>query len=96
MDAVKAQQELIRLLLKRLKACAAEHRALHGVLLNLPDRASAIQLMEHYRDSEPVKQKIDEQFRDLEELIERISGGIQEEELHTLLQRFDTTGKLPN
>jgi hypothetical protein len=47
-DAIQAQKELVQLLLKRLKACAVDHRSFHGVFLSFSDeiRANAYQAFE--------------------------------------------------
>ena len=90
------RNELIRFLLTRLKQCAAESIAYYGVLMNLPDemQAEAKALLKSYRESTPVRQRVESQFRDLDSLIQRVDAEIQEEEFRKLLERFDPSGPL--
>lgn len=97
MDAIEAQRELVKFLLKRLKACALESISLHGVLMNFSDelQTQARAMQEVYRQSRPIQRKVESQFRDLDSLIQQVDAGIQEEEFRKLLEQYDPDGK-PN
>jgi hypothetical protein len=97
MDAIGAQKEIIQLLVKRLKACALESFAYYGALMNLTqeDRSRVKAMVESYRQSVPIQQKVESQFRDLDSLIQLVEAGLRQEEWRKLLEQCDPDGK-PN
>jgi hypothetical protein len=96
MDAKEVQKELIQFLLARLKACAIESQSFHGVFLNFPEggRAQALELLEFYRQSTTIREKVESQFHDLDLLIQQVGEGVHNEEWRKLLGRFDPSGPL--
>lgn len=91
MDSNQARQELILFLVKRLKACALESAAYKAVLFNFSDEARALaeSMLETYRNADPIKQRVDEQFRDLELVIQGLDAEQDAEEVRKLLEQYD-------
>jgi hypothetical protein len=96
MDSNEAPQELIRFLVKRLKECALESAAHRAVFFNFNDEARSLaeSMFETYRQAEPIKQKVDAQFRDLERVIEGLGAELEAEEVRKLLERYGADGPI--
>jgi hypothetical protein len=94
MNAPEIQAELIKLLLKRLKECALESAAHRGVFetFTAEGRSRAEEHLKTFRRSPTLKKRVEDQFLDLDKLIEQVASGIQEEEFRKLLERFDPDG----
>jgi len=97
MDATEAQKELVQLLLKRLKACALESASLRAAVFNFSEeaRTKTMEIVEFYRQSVPIQQKVEKGFHDLDSLIQQVSEALDQEEVRRLLEQFDQGG-LPN
>jgi hypothetical protein len=92
--ALEAQKELVQFLLKRLKACALESMGYYGALLDSPKeiRERILFAKKVYAESRPFRERMEEQFQNLDSLIERVEEGVQEEEWSKLLEQFDPIG----
>jgi sulfite reductase alpha subunit-like flavoprotein len=97
MDATEAQKELVQLLLKRLKACALESASFRAAVFNFSEeaRTKTMEIVEFYRQSVPIQQKVEKGFHDLDSLIQQVSEALDQEEVRRLLEQFDQGG-LPN
>lgn len=97
MDTVEAQKEIVKLLLKRLKACSLESASFRAAILNFSEeaRAKTMEMVEFYRQSDPIQQKVEKGFHDLDSLIQLVSEVVNKEEARKLIEQFDLGG-LPN
>jgi hypothetical protein len=64
------------------------------VFFNFSDNAQleAWKMFRYYHEADPIRQKVETQFRDLDSLIQRVDAGLQEEEFRRLLERYDPSG----
>ena len=94
MDAIAAQKELVQLLLKRLKACALESASFRAAVFNFSEeaRTKTMEMVEFYRQSAAIQQKVEKGFHDLDSLIQQVSEGLNQEEIRRLLEQFDLAG----
>jgi hypothetical protein len=94
MDAIDAQRELVQFLLKRLKACALESASFRAAVFNFSEeaRTKTMEMVEYYRQSAPIQQKVEKQFHDLDSLIQQVSEALNQEEVRKLLERCDPIG----
>lgn len=97
MDAIEAQKELVQFLLKRLRGCALESAAFRAAIFNFSEDAKKItmDMVESYRKSAPIQQRLEREFQDLDSLIQQVNEGLHQEEIRKLLEKFPPTG-LPN
>lgn len=54
-----------------------------------------MEMVEFYRQSAPIQQKVEKGFQDLDLLIQQVYEAVNQEEVRKLLERFDPKG-LPN
>jgi hypothetical protein len=97
MDPNEIQKELIQFLLRRLKACALESASFRAAVFNFSEEAQVktMEMIELYRQSDPIQKKVEKGFHDLDSLIQQASEALDREEVRKLLERYDPGGK-PN
>jgi uncharacterized coiled-coil DUF342 family protein len=97
MEATDIQKEIVKLLLARLKACALESAAFRAAIFNFSeqDQKTTMEMVESYRQAEPIRKKVEMGFQDLDSLIQQVDAGLQDEEVRKLLARYAPDG-LPN
>ena len=96
MDAIEAQKELVQFLLKRLKACALESASFRAAVFNFSEDAQVktMEMVDFYRQSAPIQQKVEKGFHDLDSLILQVSEAVNQEEVRKLLERYDPNGPI--
>jgi len=92
-QGLKSLYELIELLRDRLKECAVQNASYRAVLLNFPEARLHLETMfDMYRQAEPIRQKVETGFRDLDSLIQLISETLDLAEVHRLLEQHPPSG----
>jgi hypothetical protein len=94
MGTLEVQNELIQFLLKRLKACALESAAFRAAVFNLSEdaRKKTMEMVEFYRESAPIQQKVEKGFHELDSLILQVNEALDLESAHRLLESWNPAG----
>jgi hypothetical protein len=94
METVDVQKEIVRFLLARLKACALENTAMHAAIFNFSDQAKELtmDMVEKYRQADPIRQKVEKGFQDLDSLVRLVSEALNRESAQKLLEEHVPKG----
>lgn len=87
-EGLRSLYGLIDMLRNRLKECAIQNAAYQGVLMNFPDAREQLQTMvDAYRQAQPIREKVEMGFQELDSLIRLISETLDLKEVCKLLEQ---------